>query len=123
MTPGARMAAPAVRIDPENEWAWCGERRLELTPRVFDGNASYYADRGLSTLDVDVLLVGDERIDEPDLQVPHPRMWERSFVLVPLHDLALDLDRASEGHGRGVPLGSVDVQAGETVFLSARIWR
>ncbi|HVF75364.1 MAG TPA: 2-amino-4-hydroxy-6-hydroxymethyldihydropteridine diphosphokinase [Acidimicrobiales bacterium] len=46
---------------------------------------------GPRTLDVDVLLVGDERVDEPDLVVPHPRMWERAFVLVPLHDLAPDL--------------------------------
>jgi 2-amino-4-hydroxy-6-hydroxymethyldihydropteridine diphosphokinase len=46
---------------------------------------------GPRTLDVDVLLVGDERIDDDDLQVPHPRMWERAFVLVPLADLAPDL--------------------------------
>ena len=36
---------------------------------------------GPRTLDVDVLLVGDERVDEPDLVVPHPRMAERAFVL------------------------------------------
>ena len=42
---------------------------------------------GPRTLDVDVLLVGDERIDDPDLVVPHPRMTERAFVLVPLADL------------------------------------
>lgn len=46
---------------------------------------------GSRTLDVDVLLVGDLTVDEPDLQVPHPRMWERSFVLIPLGDLAPDL--------------------------------
>ena len=46
---------------------------------------------GPRTLDVDVLLVGDLRVDEPDLEVPHPRMWDRTFVLVPLHDLAPDL--------------------------------
>jgi 2-amino-4-hydroxy-6-hydroxymethyldihydropteridine diphosphokinase len=46
---------------------------------------------GPRTLDADVLLVGDETVDEPDLTVPHPRMWERSFVLVPLHELAPDL--------------------------------
>jgi 2-amino-4-hydroxy-6-hydroxymethyldihydropteridine diphosphokinase len=46
---------------------------------------------GPRTLDVDVLLVGDEVVDEPDLVVPHPRMWERAFVLVPLADLAPDL--------------------------------
>jgi 2-amino-4-hydroxy-6-hydroxymethyldihydropteridine diphosphokinase len=43
---------------------------------------------GPRTLDVDILLVGDERIDEPDLVVPHPRMAERAFVVVPLADLA-----------------------------------
>ena len=43
------------------------------------------------TLDVDVLLVGDEVVDEPDLVVPHPRMWARRFVLQPLADLAPDL--------------------------------
>jgi 2-amino-4-hydroxy-6-hydroxymethyldihydropteridine diphosphokinase len=46
---------------------------------------------GPRTLDVDVLLVGDEKVDEPDLVVPHPRMWERGFVLVPLGDLAPEL--------------------------------
>lgn len=46
---------------------------------------------GPRTLDVDVLLVGDLRVDEPDLQVPHPRMGERAFVLAPLADLAPEL--------------------------------
>jgi 2-amino-4-hydroxy-6-hydroxymethyldihydropteridine diphosphokinase len=46
---------------------------------------------GPRTLDVDVLLVGDLIVDEPDLQVPHPRMWDRRFVLAPLADLAPDL--------------------------------
>jgi 2-amino-4-hydroxy-6-hydroxymethyldihydropteridine diphosphokinase len=46
---------------------------------------------GPRTLDVDILLVGDLVIDEPDLQVPHPLMWKRDFVLVPLRDLAPDL--------------------------------
>ncbi len=42
---------------------------------------------GPRTLDVDVLLVGDERVDDPDLVIPHPRMAERAFVVVPLADL------------------------------------
>ncbi|MCU1485282.1 MAG: 2-amino-4-hydroxy-6-hydroxymethyldihydropteridine diphosphokinase [Actinomycetia bacterium] len=46
---------------------------------------------GPRTLDVDVLLVGDLTVDEPDLEVPHPRMWQRRFVLAPLADLAPDL--------------------------------
>jgi 2-amino-4-hydroxy-6-hydroxymethyldihydropteridine diphosphokinase len=46
---------------------------------------------GPRTLDADVLLVGDETVNEPELTVPHPRMWERRFVLQPLRDLAPDL--------------------------------
>ncbi|MGI8492172.1 MAG: 2-amino-4-hydroxy-6-hydroxymethyldihydropteridine diphosphokinase [Acidimicrobiales bacterium] len=46
---------------------------------------------GPRTLDVDVLLVGDVSVDEEDLTVPHPRIWERGFVLVPLGDLAPEL--------------------------------
>ena len=43
---------------------------------------------GPRTLDADVLLVEGVVVDEPDLQVPHPRMWQRRFVLAPLGDLA-----------------------------------
>jgi 2-amino-4-hydroxy-6-hydroxymethyldihydropteridine diphosphokinase len=40
------------------------------------------------TLDLDLLLYGGGRIDSPRLQVPHPRMNDRAFVLVPLAELA-----------------------------------
>lgn len=40
------------------------------------------------TLDLDLLLFGDERIDTPSLTVPHPRLHRRAFVLVPLAELA-----------------------------------
>ncbi|MEM7141305.1 MAG: 2-amino-4-hydroxy-6-hydroxymethyldihydropteridine diphosphokinase [Actinomycetota bacterium] len=47
---------------------------------------------GPRTLDVDVLWVDGETVDDPpDLLVPHPRMFERSFVLVPLADVGADL--------------------------------
>ena len=42
------------------------------------------------TIDLDILLFGDEVIDEPDLKVPHPRMHERAFVLNPLAEIAPD---------------------------------
>jgi 2-amino-4-hydroxy-6-hydroxymethyldihydropteridine diphosphokinase len=40
------------------------------------------------TLDLDLLLYGSARIDSPQLTVPHPRMEERAFVLVPLREIA-----------------------------------
>jgi 2-amino-4-hydroxy-6-hydroxymethyldihydropteridine diphosphokinase len=45
---------------------------------------------GPRTIDVDLLTYGEETIDEPDLVVPHPRMHERAFVLVPLAELDAD---------------------------------
>ncbi len=39
---------------------------------------------GPRTLDLDLILYGDALIDEPGLRIPHPRMHERAFVLVPL---------------------------------------
>jgi 2-amino-4-hydroxy-6-hydroxymethyldihydropteridine diphosphokinase len=65
---------------------------------------------GPRTLDVDVLLVGALTVDEPDLEVPHPRMWERGFVLVPLADLAPELvgDRLTAAMRAGVsPDGTI----------------
>ncbi|MEO8696056.1 MAG: 2-amino-4-hydroxy-6-hydroxymethyldihydropteridine diphosphokinase [Acidimicrobiales bacterium] len=50
---------------------------------------------GPRTLDVDVLWVDGQTVDEPDLVVPHPRMFERAFVLMPLRDVAADLIPAS----------------------------
>lgn len=43
---------------------------------------------GPRTLDVDILLYGNQIIEEENLTVPHPRMNERSFVLIPLNDIA-----------------------------------
>jgi 2-amino-4-hydroxy-6-hydroxymethyldihydropteridine diphosphokinase len=67
---------------------------------------------GPRTLDVDVLWIEGTTVDEPDLTVPHPRMWERAFVLAPLRDLAPDLvdrDWAQRFDPVGVTrLGSLD---------------
>ena len=46
---------------------------------------------GPRTLDVDILLVDGVTVGDPDLQIPHPRLRERRFVLEPLRDLAPEL--------------------------------
>lgn len=51
--------------------------------------------KGPRLIDLDVLLYGGETLDTPELQVPHPRMLERKFVLVPLAEIAPTLRHPS----------------------------
>jgi 2-amino-4-hydroxy-6-hydroxymethyldihydropteridine diphosphokinase len=44
--------------------------------------------KGPRLIDMDILLYGDETIDTPELQIPHPRMHLRRFVLAPLAEIA-----------------------------------
>jgi 2-amino-4-hydroxy-6-hydroxymethyldihydropteridine diphosphokinase len=53
--------------------------------------------QGPRTLDLDLLLYGQEQIDEPGLQVPHPRLHERRFVLEPLAELDPGLEVPGKG--------------------------
>lgn len=59
------------------------------------------------TLDLDLLLYGSASMDSPMLTVPHPRMWQRAFVLVPLAEVAPELVSAealSAVAGQGVSI-------------------
>lgn len=69
---------------------------------------------GPRTLDVDVLIVGDEVVDDPDLVVPHPRMGHRAFVLVPLSDLEPSLVVASAAGWQGIRPSGVELRIPET---------
>jgi 2-amino-4-hydroxy-6-hydroxymethyldihydropteridine diphosphokinase len=51
--------------------------------------------KGPRILDIDILLYGDETIATPELQIPHPRMTQRRFVLVPLAEIAPELRHPS----------------------------
>ena len=53
---------------------------------------------GPRTIDLDLLVYGDETSDVPALQLPHPRLHERLFVLVPLAELAPDLEVPGRGN-------------------------
>jgi 2-amino-4-hydroxy-6-hydroxymethyldihydropteridine diphosphokinase len=64
---------------------------------------------GPRTLDVDILWMEGIMIDEPDLTVPHPRMYDRRFVLAPLADIAPEL----------VPPGALDRADGHVERLEA----
>ena len=68
-------AAELLSAGLEVEEAMGRERRERWGPRV---------------IDLDVLTFGDQTIDEPGLRVPHPRMHERAFVMMPLLELDPD---------------------------------
>lgn len=48
---------------------------------------------GPRTIDIDILLFDNLRLDTPDLILPHPRMRERDFVMTPLREIEPDLDK------------------------------
>lgn len=56
--------------------------------RELGRNRSAGVPNGPRTLDLDILLYGDQTVSEPGLEIPHPRLKERAFVLVPLAEIA-----------------------------------
>jgi 2-amino-4-hydroxy-6-hydroxymethyldihydropteridine diphosphokinase len=110
---GARRLSPVVETDP---WGYedqprflnaVAELETELDPRaLLDlllaverslGRVRTGPRWGPRTIDLDLLLYGEKRITEPDLEVPHPRMHERAFVLEPLAALAPELEIPGRG--------------------------
>jgi 2-amino-4-hydroxy-6-hydroxymethyldihydropteridine diphosphokinase len=75
---------------------------------------------GPRTLDIDLLFYGREVLAEPDLVVPHPRLHQRRFVLLPLADLAPDLLHPLLG--RRVRQLLATLGEGEEVRLYAQDW-
>jgi len=111
---------PVGGVVQENFWNMvvevsteAGARELLERARRAEAAASRTRDVrwGPRTLDVDVLLVGDEVSDDPEILVPHPRLYQRSFVLVPLHELAPALvseTQLAAGVGAVKELGTLD---------------
>ena len=62
------------------------ERRLGRTggPEYGEGGERIYHDR---PIDIDILLFGDNKIDCPELTIPHKLMYERDFVMIPLNEI------------------------------------
>ena len=61
------------------------ERSLGRLKKSTGGN---YSDR---VIDIDILLYDDLHIDTPELTIPHPLMWQRDFVMIPLREIAPDI--------------------------------
>jgi 2-amino-4-hydroxy-6-hydroxymethyldihydropteridine diphosphokinase len=82
------------------ETGWSARALLDLLLAVearFGRDRAAAPAQGPRTLDLDLLLYGDEEIDEPGLRVPHPRLHERAFVLGPLAELEPGLEVPGKG--------------------------
>jgi 2-amino-4-hydroxy-6-hydroxymethyldihydropteridine diphosphokinase len=75
----------AAALDATLEASELLERLLAVERRF--GRVRIAGEHGPRTLDLDLLLYGDKKIDKPGLAVPHPRLHERRFVLEPLVEL------------------------------------
>ena len=84
-----RFVNAVVELETELEPLALLGALLEIE-REFGRERAKERSNGPRTLDLDILLYGERLIDEADLQVPHPRLAERAFVLVPLHEIAPD---------------------------------
>jgi 2-amino-4-hydroxy-6-hydroxymethyldihydropteridine diphosphokinase len=105
------------------------EVRTELEPRalldaclaVETALGRVRAERwGPRTLDVDVLTYDARTVDEPDLTIPHPRMHERAFVLIPLRELDPDPMLPGDRSLASLRLASGDVRPFAPPLRAAR---
>lgn len=82
----------ASSIDPIRMLEICKETEISLgreesEPKYDDKGDRIYSSR---IIDIDILLMGDEVVDMPNLQIPHPRLHEREFALEPLCEIAAE---------------------------------
>lgn len=109
---------PVGGVAQDDYWNLVLELDTDLSPRELLGRArAAEAARGREralrwgprTLDVDVLWCEGVTSDDPELTLPHPRMFERAFVLAPLAELAPEIvgDALARATGRVVALGTL----------------
>ena len=70
---------------------------LLTTEQEFGRDRAASFANGPRTLDLDILLYGNLSVHEPSLEIPHPRLTERAFVLIPLNEIAPDIPCAESG--------------------------
>ncbi len=98
------------------------ERLLALAKQVEQTLGREWSPRyGPRLIDVDVLLYGDAVVEQPDLQIPHPRMGLRAFVLAPLAELADGIVHPVLGVTIGQLAAEVDGKEGVTLWGAPQV--
>ena len=128
--PAHAMALALRTLDARADCQVASVSRLYRTPpwgktdQSFFYNSCAALDTTLAPnalIDIDLLTYGDLQQSEPLLTIPHPRMVERGFVLMPLADFAANL--VVSGRTVGEWLGEVDVEGIEVADESRDWWR
>jgi 2-amino-4-hydroxy-6-hydroxymethyldihydropteridine diphosphokinase len=106
--PQADFLNAAAALDSELDAPALLEALLAIEARCGRERSAQAVRWGPRTLDLDLLLYGDAVIDTPRLTVPHPRLAERAFALLPLCDLAPELRHPVLGRTVAELLDAVD---------------
>jgi 2-amino-4-hydroxy-6-hydroxymethyldihydropteridine diphosphokinase len=119
-----RFINAVVALETELEARDLLERLLAIEVEFGRDRAAGFAN-GPRTLDLDILLLGDLEISEPGLEIPHPRLAERAFVLVPLNEIAPQI--IDDGCGENVAqllanLQSSEDEAPAVVQIQSKVW-
>lgn len=85
------------------------ERLLEIE-KEFGRDRSAGIPNGPRSLDLDIVAYGEQSVSEPGLEIPHPRLAERAFVLIPLNEIATEIRDSRSGRTVGQLLHSLRTQ-------------
>lgn len=95
--------------------------------REFGRDRSAGIVNGPRTLDLDILLFGDQAVSESSLEIPHPRLAERAFVLVPLAEIASNVGyghpRKSVQQSLQALLNGLPTQTNAVTRIQSNLWR
>ncbi|HUX27772.1 MAG TPA: 2-amino-4-hydroxy-6-hydroxymethyldihydropteridine diphosphokinase, partial [Terracidiphilus sp.] len=102
-------------------------RRLLAIEQEFGRDRTTGIPNGPRSLDLDILLLGDLHVSEPGLEIPHPRLADRAFVLVPLNEIAPQMVVASSAKTVAQLLHTLlknpESEAHAVVQVKSEVWR
>jgi 2-amino-4-hydroxy-6-hydroxymethyldihydropteridine diphosphokinase len=103
-------------------------QELLALERAFGRDRSTGIANGPRTLDLDLLLYGDVVVNGPDLTIPHPRLQERAFVLIPLCEIAAEAHDPRSGAKvaewmQRLPPGPTDAASKNVIPIHNELWR